>query len=58
MAQALVGVSLVQSLLKYSLYVNFMCRPMNTNFLLYTKNEQYRAIGKKPQESIQRYLSE
>jgi hypothetical protein len=26
--------------------------------LLYTKNERYQATGKKPQEHIQRYLSE
>jgi hypothetical protein len=31
---------------------------MNTNLLLFTKNEKYQAIGKKPQENIQRYLSE
>jgi hypothetical protein len=31
---------------------------METNLLLYTKNEWYQATGKKPQENIQRHLSE
>jgi hypothetical protein len=31
---------------------------MYTKLSLYTKNEQYQEIGKKAQESIQRYLFE
>jgi hypothetical protein len=58
---ALIGIFFVQTVLKdkslasyaFSVYVY-----MKTILLLYTKNERYQATGKKPQEHIQRYLSE